>query len=493
MKKLIIIRRASQALFLLVFIYILWSTTYPLEGRLPAGTFFKINPLIMLITSISERTLLNGAFFSVIMVLFTLVFGRFFCGWICPLGTAIDIAGSKGQRCPPKLKFYILAVILIFSLFGIQIAWVLDPMVIMARFVSLNLIPALTLSIDRSFIFFIKSFGLYGAPYDLYRSLKTSFLGINTYYFSHSIMIFAVFLLIMLGAALMKRSWCRTICPLGAIYALAGRHPLLRRRIEGCVSCGKCQPACRMGAIKEDNSYSAGECVLCMDCIYECTPGITKFDWVFSKKKSKAQKSGKGITRRTFMLWLLGSSVFLTGFGKGRPLLSRPAKNVIRPPGVQGEGRFLDRCIRCGNCMKVCITNGLQPTLLQSGISGIWTPQLMPEIGYCEYQCTLCGNVCPTGAIPKLTLSQKKRAILGLAVVDRSICLPWSKGSECLVCEEHCPVANKAIKKEKVSTGDKTLYGPRVENSSCIGCGICQHKCPVRPRRAIRVRPIHSR
>ena len=510
MKKLIIIRRASQVLFLLCFIYILWSTTYPLEGRLPSGTFFKINPLIMLVTSVSERILLSGAFLSVIMIMLTFVFGRFFCGWICPLGTAIDIAGmraragtfsnqsselsqTQAQKCPSRLKFYILAAILIFSLFGIQVAWVLDPTVIMARSVSLNLIPALTFGIDRSFVFFIKSFGLFGAPYDLYRSLKASVLGINTYYFSHSIMIFAFFLFIMAGAAVMKRSWCRVICPLGAIYALAGRRPLLRRGIEGCISCGKCRPACRMGAIKDNNSYSAGECVLCMDCVYECAPGITKFNWVFSKKNGKARKNDKGITRRGFVLWLLASSAFLAGFRKAGPLLSAPANNVIRPPGVQREGRFLDRCIRCGNCMKVCITNGLQPTLLQSGISGIWTPQLMPEVGYCEYQCTLCGNVCPTGAIPKLTLSEKKRASLGSAVVDRSICLPWSKGSECLVCEEHCPVADKAIKKEKISAGDKALYGPRVDLSLCVGCGICQNKCPVRPNRAIKVRSIHSR
>jgi Pyruvate/2-oxoacid:ferredoxin oxidoreductase delta subunit len=140
--------------------------------------------------------------------------------------------------------------------------------------------------------------------------------------------------------------------------------------------------------------------------------------------------------------------------------------------------------------MKVCPTNGLQPVTMESGLAGIWTPQLVPEIGYCEYNCNLCGTVCPTGAIRHLPIEKKKKMRLGLARVQRNICIAWAEKKQCIVCEEHCPVPNKAIALEKEIVNGKTIYKPEVEDERCIGCGICQNKCPVRPFRAIRVYPL---
>ena len=139
--------------------------------------------------------------------------------------------------------------------------------------------------------------------------------------------------------------------------------------------------------------------------------------------------------------------------------------------------------------MRVCPTNGLQPAIFESGFSGIWAPHLVPEIGYCEYNCNLCGQVCPTGAIPKLSLAQKQEKRLGTAMIDKDICLPWSQNKECIVCEEHCPVPSKAIKTYSEITSGRKILKPYVDTSLCVGCGICQNKCPVRPLRAIRVIP----
>ena len=139
--------------------------------------------------------------------------------------------------------------------------------------------------------------------------------------------------------------------------------------------------------------------------------------------------------------------------------------------------------------MKVCITNGLQPVMFQAGLGGIWTPQLVPETGYCEYRCTLCGRTCPTGAIPALSQEQKMTVKLGLAVIDRSICLPWAEHKECIVCQEHCPVSDKAIKLDTYAGG---LAKPYIDENLCVGCGICQNKCPVRPIRAIKVNPKNA-
>ena len=207
-------------------------------------------------------------------------------------------------------------------------------------------------------------------------------------------------------------------------------------------------------------------------------------------KITSCKKNNKGISRRNF-LFLCASSLFFIGCQK--IVLSKNLKNrarkLIRPPGVIKEGKFLNRCVRCGNCMRVCITNGLQPIMFQAGFQALWTPQLVPEIGYCEYNCTLCGEVCPTGAIPKLNIKQKHRARLGIARINRNTCIPWSKNKNCIVCEEHCPIFKKAIKLKEVVINGKKILRPYVDRSLCVGCGICQNKCPVRPVRAIRVDP----
>lgn len=145
--------------------------------------------------------------------------------------------------------------------------------------------------------------------------------------------------------------------------------------------------------------------------------------------------------------------------------------------------------------MKVCITNGLQPTFLEAGLEGIWSPLLIPKIGYCEYRCTLCGQVCPTGAIKKLDLKEKAKIKIGLAMIDKSRCLPYAHATPCIVCEEVCPTPKKAVWFDRVSVKgrngkEKTIQQPRVDLELCIGCGICEAKCPVIDRPAIYVTSI---
>ena len=128
---------------------------------------------------------------------------------------------------------------------------------------------------------------------------------------------------------------------------------------------------------------------------------------------------------------------------------------VIRPPGAVEERAFLERCIRCAECMKVCPNNALHPAFFEAGVEGLWTPILIARIGYCEYSCVLCGQVCPTGAIQKIT-EKEKMGIgqppikIGTAFYDHGRCLPWSMQTPCIVCEEFCPTSPKAIWVEEV-------------------------------------------
>jgi MauM/NapG family ferredoxin protein len=191
-------------------------------------------------------------------------------------------------------------------------------------------------------------------------------------------------------------------------------------------------------------------------------------------------------------LGTLATGIILPAFFKTRAAQKVPNPALIRPPGALGEDQFLQQCVRCGECMKVCIGNALQPTLLEAGAEGMFTPRLIPRIGYCEYNCTLCGQVCPTGAIQQLTLEQKHSTAIGRAWFDKSRCLPHARGIPCLVCEEHCPVPDKAIKLREATVLDQdgnevTLQQPYVVDNLCIGCGICENKCPLPGAAAVHV------
>lgn len=145
--------------------------------------------------------------------------------------------------------------------------------------------------------------------------------------------------------------------------------------------------------------------------------------------------------------------------------------------------------------MKVCPTNALQPVLKEAGPEGLWTPMLVPEIGYCEYYCSLCTQVCPTGAIKELTVPEKTQVKIGTSWINKNRCIPWKFGDPCIVCEEHCPVSPKAIKliKTEVKTPEgeiKTPLAPVIDTELCIGCGICENKCPVVDQPAIYVTSV---
>lgn len=212
------------------------------------------------------------------------------------------------------------------------------------------------------------------------------------------------------------------------------------------------------------------------------------------RRPPERRKFLKGITRRQFLVSLavvVPAAILLritAAFRGTNPLL-------IRPPGTSDE-ELLSKCIRCGECIRVCPTGGLQPSFMSPGLEGLWTPVLVSRLGYCDYSCNSCGQVCPTGAIPKLPLAEKRWVVLGVASIDEKRCLPFAEGIPCIVCEEVCPVPYKAVwlKQESVLSfqyfhgGEMiTVYQPRVIRDLCIGCGICETKCPVDGESAIRV------
>ncbi|UCD17952.1 MAG: 4Fe-4S dicluster domain-containing protein, partial [Candidatus Zixiibacteriota bacterium] len=174
---------------------------------------------------------------------------------------------------------------------------------------------------------------------------------------------------------------------------------------------------------------------------------------------------------------------------------------LIRPPGAVIEDDFLARCIRCGQCMRVCPNNALHPTFMESGLEGIWSPIMIPRVGYCEPTCVLCGQVCPTGAILELTLQEKvgdnqiPPNRVGTAFIDKGRCLPWAMDRPCIVCEEWCPTSPKAVYLKEATDHDRNgreiqLKYPYVDPDLCTGCGACEYACPVVGKAAIYINSV---
>jgi MauM/NapG family ferredoxin protein len=182
-------------------------------------------------------------------------------------------------------------------------------------------------------------------------------------------------------------------------------------------------------------------------------------------------------------LFSLGTGALTAVTLKTTPFAKLAHPRLIRPPGALPEQAFLKQCVRCGECMKVCLTNTLQPCLWESGFEGLWSPRLYPRLAGCDQTCNLCGQVCPTGAIQDIPLEEKRNAKMGTAVIDRQRCLVWEQNKLCLICDEQCPY-NAIIFKWQ-----EGFRRPFVIASKCNGCGFCEQKCPVKGESAIVVTP----
>lgn len=498
------LRRASQVIFLLLFVFLFLQTESTGRDELgyPVKIYLDFDPLIFITTLLSAHTVEKAFFFSLIMIVVTLVLGRVFCGWVCPFGTLNNMVSSlrkstrvKSPRNWYRIKYLILIFTLVSSLFTLQLVGLMDPLSLLIRSFSLSIYPALSYSVSASFDIIYNSNipGVVLISEAVYSLLKKSVLPFLQPSYLQSAFIGVLFLFILGLNLIENRFWCRYLCPLGALLGLLSRISLLKRSVsEGCSSCGACAGVCQGNASpdkKED--WRDTECYYCWNCDDICPENAVSFGF-----KAKKAAASMDIGRRNVIIAGL-SGIAAIPLLRQNPFTRADVAEplLIRPPGALAERDFLKRCVKCGECMKVCITNGLQPTFLQAGFEGIWSPMLVSRIGYCEYRCTLCGQVCPTGAIKRLPLEEKVKVKIGLAMIDKGRCLPYAHATPCIVCEEVCPTPKKAIWFEEGSVKNREgkefhLKQPRVDLTLCIGCGICETKCPVSDRPAIYVTSI---
>ncbi len=492
-----LLRLLCQGVCLVVFLILFRLTDYRGKDEIgwAVNVLFRLDPLSALTSILAAKEYIILFIPALILVALTIIFGRFFCGWICPLGTLLDLF-SKYVRCSNKkiagvryVKYIFLTVIIVGAVFGLQLSGFLNPFSILVRGLAFSIDPVFNYIICLFFdsIYLNAPEALSNLTEPVYSSLKQTLLPFRQSFFALSFLCFIILLSVFLLEKISRRFWCRNLCPLGGMLAMLSLSALLRRLPEKtCKECSDCAGICPMDAFRDDGWIRGEECHLCLDCIGNCPSKISSFKLGKPKKKISFEPG-----KRFFIKWVIaGAAIPIVSKVSLAQKIERPF--LIRPPGAKEEGSFLPKCVRCGECMKVCVKNALQPALMESGFEGMFTPRLVPRLGYCEFNCTLCGQVCPSGAIERLDLKQKQRFVIGLAVFDKDRCLPFAKDESCIVCEEHCPTYDKAIKFKSIKVKNKNeseiiIKQPYVIDSLCIGCGICENVCPLKGNAAIRV------
>ncbi len=562
--RIVQVRRISQAFFFSLFVWFCIVATvgeklWQLRGW-PVNWFLQLDPLVAIGTILTTHTLYWPLLWALATIILTIIFGRFFCSWVCPFGSLHHFVGFLGNRKKTAaqkiqlnkyrkaqcIKYFILVVFLFMAAFpsiGVTLQMgLLDPIPLTTRSFNLVLLPIA----DR----------------------PANLVSVTARFYEGAWLILAIFLTAVLLNLVIPRFYCRFICPLGALFGIFGRFAIWRigKNQSECVNCKLCERACE-GGCEPSGNIRITECVLCFNCRQDCKDELISYQ---TKPSLAGEITNPDISRRGFVLSLAGGILAVPAVRLSNKLGSNWYHKVIRPPGALSEEEFLKRCIKCGQCMRVCPTNVIQPGGIQGGLENLWTPVLNNRIGSsgCQLNCVACGQVCPTSAIRPITLAEKLGTDefadvgpikLGTAFVDQNRCLPWAMDKPCIVCEENCPLSPKAIYTEecfntvrdgiltvkkatdntveveeaivpaKFATGDYycavegderrkiaententivissgeqfgkipaagskievqvRLQKPCIDIEKCIGCGVCEHECPVSGRKAIRV------
>lgn len=611
------VRRISQSFFAVLFFWFCVVTTlgtgfHQLKGW-PVNWLIQLDPLAALGVLLTTGTIYAGMLWALFTIGLTLVLGRVFCGWICPFGAMHQLVGYlalRHRRLADKIKAnsptalhrikYLLLAFVLSAASGTLIADLLVwpkryPLVYLAATLAGLVVWARWRRHDtgrraKALVFVVvlwagHGLGLGGKPL-LAASLQTGLLdplplvhrsvnlillhllhpGTGPRFTTGAGLIGLIFAAALLANLIRPRFYCRVVCPLGALLGLLARASLfqLARSQDPCRNCLACEGDCQ-GACRPSDRLVQAECVRCFNCRPACPDALMAFG---VRTPAPTVAAGPDLSRRQVVFSIVAGALAVPVGRLNGALAANTDPLLVRPPGALDEERFLHRCLKCGQCMRICPTNVIQPAGLDFGLEGLWTPVLNFRIGTsgCQLNCVACGQVCPSAAIRPLSLAEKRGTgafsdrgpvRIGTAFVDRSRCLPWAMDRPCIVCQENCPVSPKAIftrihwqtvvggltlverqgprvvvsgaalVADRYGNGDYfcrsvaapeqsaaitantadalilagadafapgaaleiavRLQQPHVDTTRCIGCGICEHECPVKGLRAIRV------
>ena len=463
----------------------------------------------------------------ILLVALTLLFGRVYCSVICPMGVFQDVVAWISKKvCKKKkytyskaltwLRYTVLAVIIIAFIAGIgSMVALLDPYGAYGRIAS-NLFGPIYKWVNNFFAYLAERANSY-AFYSVDVWIKNGI----TFFIA-----LATFVLIAILAFKNGRTYCNTVCPVGTVLGLLSKYSLYKPVINAdkCINCKKCVNGCKASCIDlENKKIDYSRCVSCFNCIDKCNVGAMKYVMASKGSKSVSEKEPSNASdgdnsRRKFV-----SIATMAAVGtalKAQTAIVNPdggladieeKKASIRatrivPPGAKSLKNLAKHCTGCQLCVSVCPNNVLRP----SKDPKKWMqPEMSYERGYCRPECTKCSEVCPTGAIEKITAADKSAIKIGSAVWIRENCIVVNDEKPCTECQRHCPtgaITMVALNPEDEKQQDTPrpqnswqqpmrnskpiLRTPVIDFEKCIGCGECEHLCPGRPYSAIYVEGI---
>lgn len=487
------------------------------HGQTWVSKFLEIDPLVGIATAIATGTVYKGLAWGLVILIPTLLLGRIFCNWICPYGILHQFIGwvfntraakekieSNRYRGIFAFKYMVLIAMLVSLLGQASLAMLVAGAVAGAACGLVALIVVLTsrnrqttrnLLIATGVLFIAATaigtrsltkgdwngtlqIGLLDPICLLHRSFTAAVLpamnmptvvqegvpgvvaGVGDQKQHIGAWLIGFMLLALLAANLwIPRFFCRVLCPLGALLGMLSRFALWRieRDPNKCTDCDLCLQSCE-GASDPHTQLRKSECFVCFNCIEDCPHDAISFAFVPPRKHEVAAPDLR--LRNGVLAAVAGFLFYPFARAAGKTTRDFSATHMVRPPGSCEEFEFLERCIKCDQCIRVCPTNVLQPYHFDlQNIESLWTPVMNFRMGYCQLHCTACGEVCPTGAIQRIGIEQKLGlgdyaavgpVVLGTAHYDLGRCLPWSMKKPCVVCEEVCPTSPKAIYSERM-------------------------------------------
>ncbi|MDR2813568.1 MAG: 4Fe-4S dicluster domain-containing protein [Prevotellaceae bacterium] len=429
-----------------------------------------------------------------VLLALTLLFGRVYCSSVCPMGVYQDIVAWVAKRAAKKkrYKFSKAKNILRISMLAAAGAVFLKFPLALGLIDPYSAYGRVAANIFRP---------VYMAGNNVLEAIFTSF-GSYTFYktdvFVASVLSFAVAALTLLTIGYLAwrhgRTYCNTICPTGAILGFLSKFSIFKIRIDKskCSSCGACEMTCKAACISsKQKAVDSSRCVSCFSCLNVCRKDALKYSPSLAPAKdANAATAERPVDegRRRFLT--AGAATVAAApaaaIGSEASRLTGKSKYVrqqpILPPGAVSAENMLKHCTSCHLCISKCPSRALKPAFMEYGLAGMMQPMMYFEKGFCNYDCTVCSEACPTGAITPLTKDEKHLNQGGHVVFTRDICVVQTAETNCGACSEHCPT--QAVTMIPYKNG---LTIPHVNVEICIGCGGCEFICPVRPFRAIHV------